>query len=530
MAATGQIDQALIGLLAASVLALGCDDAFSAPAGDVAASASVERIRQHVYFLADDDLEGRASGSAGYEKAAAYVEGELQSLGLVPLFGSSHRQSFAIEELVFGRDGWVSFDGATGHHRFGVLEDSLFFRPGRDGAWTGAAEVVYVGLGIHQPEAGWDDYAGLEVEGKCALLIIDTPMEMAADLKPELQNRYADMLKGPERKVRAAAAHGAECVLGMASPVASTMLRSIVRDPERLRQTSAVGIDSAGASELPPTAALSPRAAAVLFEGQRGRAFPGGRPRGFALEGTLRLDSAVRRQRRMTANVGALLPGTDETVADEVIVLSAHLDGQGMRGSTVLNSANDNASAVSALLEAARLIAEIPIRRSVALLFTAAEEDGLLGVEYFLDNPPFPLDKMKLNVNMEMVGKPRTGRRHTFRVSGRIDPGVERLARAAERAVSRVRFNYGFRSDGDGRRLFRNADHVHFFLREIPTLYFWGGGEDYHQPTDDPGRLNLPKVAAMAEVLTAVVQATDRDWSTIASEPSDAATGDPSRR
>lgn len=496
-------------LLAAALALVGCERAWSsAPAG---AGSAVERIRTHVFTLADDDMRGRASGSPEYARAATYVENVLRGEGLGPLFGASYQQPFHIQRFDFGRDGWIAFEGPAGHHRFRTLEDAIFFHAGPAAEILGPREIVYVGLGIHEPDVGWDDYAGLDLEGKCALLVVDTPASMAPGLPEALLARYALPQGGGKDKVQAAAAHGAACVVGMLSPAAAPMFESLIHGPEALRQVQVAGVDQTELLGLPIAAALSNQAAEFVFTDQAGRAFPGGRPRGFAIHGTFRFGPAATAQRLETTNVGAWLPGSDPDVADQVIVLSAHLDGQGMQGRTVLNSANDNASSVAALLEASRRLAEARPRHSVAFLFTAAEEDGLLGAERFLDDPPFEQRRIVLNVNMEMVGKPRGDRRHRFRVWGRIDPDVERLARAAERAVPRVDFNYGFRREDDGSRPFRNADHVRFFLRGIPTLYFWGGSEDYHQASDDPERLNLPKVAAMAEILRAVVQARDEE-------------------
>ena len=476
-----------------------------------ATAAALDRVREHVYFLASDEMRGRASGSPEYEQAARYVESHLEDFGLAPLFAGSYRQPFRLEQQVFSRRGWVEVSSPTGSHRFRVLEDAVFLNANRSPGWEGPFEMVYVGLGIHEPEAGWDDYAELDLAGKCALLVVDTPADLAAGLQPDLLARYADLTQGPSLKARAAAALGARCVLGILSPEAPAAMRSVTSDPDELVQIRTVDTRASDEAALPLAAGLSARAVRSVFAGQAGDPFPGGRPRGFALDGEVRFEMAVDiRDQLTTSNIGALLPGSDPLLACEVIVLSAHVDGQGMRGKAVLNSANDNASAVAALLEAARQLAGAPARRSLAFLFTAAEEEGLLGAGFFIDNPPVDLSKVALNINMEMIGKPaRSGRRHRFRVTGRISRPVEVLARAVEQEVGGVDFDYSFRSDDDGRRLFRNADHVRFFLRGIPTLYFYGGDEGYHQPSDDPQRINYPKVAKMAEMLVALARNSD---------------------
>jgi len=475
---------------------------------------SVDRTREHVFFLASDAMRGRASGTVEYDRAARYVEVQLEELALEPLFAESYRQGFRLERQVFGRGGWVELASSTGNHRFDVLKDAMFMSAGRASDRNGPFGMVYVGLGIHEPEVGWNDYAGLDLTGQCAVLVVDTPADLAVGLSSELLLRYTELSQGPRLKAQAAAAHGASCVLGIPSPTPPPAVLGVVSESAALEQVGSIDADRRLETRFPSAVALSARAAQQLFDGQSVVPFPGGRPKGFALAGKVRFEMDVElRDELATSNVGALLPGTDPAISDEVIVLTAHIDGQGMRGTTVLNSANDNASSVAALLEAARLLAAAPARRSVAFLFTAGEEIGLLGAGYFVEHPPFELSRIELVANMEMIGKPaRSERLHRFRVTGRISRQVDDLARTVESEVEGVQFDYTFRSDGDGRRLFRNSDHVKFFLRGIPTLYFYGGGESYHQPSDDPEEVNYPKVAKMAEVLVALVRASD-DWS-----------------
>jgi len=475
------------------------------------ADASVERVRDHLFFLASDAMRGRASGSAEFDQAADYVVDELTAYGLSPLFGETYHQRFAIEQIQFDQEGAVLFSGPTGIERFEVLRDAMFLGAAPEQDWTQPLALVYVGLGIHEPQAGWNDYEGLDLKGKCALFVLDTPAEWAPGLPDKVQRNYANLQVGPNEKALAAARHGARCVLGLLSPYAPSNMVSLLTNPALLTQIQTASLEKPRPIDTMLAAVLSPRAGERLFAGQQGQPFPGARPQGFALEGTVHFEVTRETTSHLsTANVGAILPGADPAVADEVIVLSAHIDGQGMQGATVLNSANDNASSVAALLEAARLLSTYQPRRTLLFLFTAAEEMGFLGSRFFVNTPPVDFEQFRLNVNMEMIGKPtRSGRRHIFRVSGRLTEEMEELTRSVETQAEGVTFNYTLRSDTDGKRLFRNADHVNFFLRGVPTLYFYGGSEGYHQPSDDPEQINFEKVAKMADILVTLIHETD---------------------
>ena len=474
--------------------------------------ASVERVRDHLFFLASDAMRGRASGSAEFDQAAAYVVDELTAYGLSPLFGEHYRQPFTRERLQFDREGAMTFNGPEGTARFEVLQDMMFMNASSETDWTQPLGLTYVGLGIHERQAGWNDYEGLDLEGRCAHFVIDNPTALAPGLPENLQRIYAHPQVGPNKKALAAVSQGATCVLGLLSPHAPSNLVALLNNPQLLQQTRSVATEEPYSADKVLAAILSLQAGEHLFTGQRIQPFPDTRPVGGVLEGTVQFEVTWNTETQMnTANVGAIIPGTDPALADEVIVLSAHIDGQGMQGTTVLNSANDNASSVAALLEGARLLSTYAPRRTLMLLFTGAEEDGLLGSRYFVDYPPVDFEQFKLNVNMEMVGKPsQSGPRHVFRVWGRLTEEMEGLARAVEKGTDGVTFNYSPRSDDDGKRLFRNADHVHFFLRGVPTLYFYGGSEAYHQPNDDPEHINYEKVATMANMLVALIRETDK--------------------
>ena len=497
-------------VLAGSLLLaiVGCGQAAATPEQDPAGQeASAARARAHVEFLASDEMRGRASGTREFDRAADYVEAHLSELGLDPLFDGSYRQPYAIERVRFSGEGALIYSNGSATERFAEQVDMAFMgvEAGRDaGAELGLA---YVGLGIHEPAAGWDDYAGIDLTDRCALMMLDTPSELVQHFPPHLYARYTNLAVGPNTKAWTGIRQGAACVIAFPSSSAPAGFAEQMRSAAILQQTIVLP-SGAGGATIGTAVVVSSRAAARLLGVDD--TDPGANVSRL-LDGTVSFEASWRSESTANAsNVGAVIPGSDPELSHEVIVLSAHLDGQGMSGEDILNSANDNASSVAALLEASRLIRDVRPRRTVQLLFTASEEDGLLGSRHFVDHPPGDAEAVRLNVNMEMIGKPRrSADSHQFRVSSRVAPELESIVHEVERSIPGVEFDYLHRSDDDGRRIFRNADHVNFFLRGIPTLYFYGGDESYHQASDDPDGINFDKVAKMADLLLAVVRITD---------------------
>ncbi|NKB89712.1 MAG: M20/M25/M40 family metallo-hydrolase [Acidobacteria bacterium] len=478
------------------------------------ADISVDALRANLELLAADELGGRSAGTPGYEAAAEFVEVELANHGVDPLFASSadalsYRQPFGLANWRVARGGSMTIDSRE-PDELALLQDMQVAYIGDTAAWGKDLPVVFVGSGVVEQDLGVDELAGLDLDGACAALFFDLPAQMLASGPPGLRARNPQGNQGLERRVANVAERGAVCVIALPGLQPPVFWREFLTAPNQLQ----------GQSRTPDPAqpfvgfavGISDRGAATLFAGQIGDPNLDPTLDPFALtDTTVRFDLELRDGGILeTANIGGVIPGTDSDLEDEVIVLSAHLDGQGTQANgVVLNSANDNAASVVALLEAARHLARAPGRRPVMVLFTSAEELGLFGSEHFVDNPPVPFSSLALNVNMEMVGKRRRSfGGYQFRVSGRHSDEIETLVTATRDRHGDVDFDYERRFETPDYQ-FRRADHVRFFLRGVPTIYFYGGGEDYHQPSDDANRIEYEKVRTMAEVLVDLIRVTD---------------------
>jgi hypothetical protein len=480
------------------------------------AEVSIDALRGHLHYLASDELGGRSAGSAGYDAAATFVEDELRAYGVAPLFpgddgaATSYRQPFELATWDVAPGGGLTIRRSGETDELALLRDLQIAYVRDDAIWRGALPVVYVGAGFVEPDLGYDDLVGLDIDGACVAIFFDVPQNAFRGAPAALRERNPQGNDGLVRRLGHAARRGAACALVIAGPAGPPFWAPFLTDANQLTSQTTSPADSAALLGI--AAGISDRGATRLFAGQPRNPVVDGTLEPFALDGVrvefdLDLRSAVTLG---THNVGGLIAGTDPSLDDQIIVLSAHLDGQGTRADgVVLNSANDNGSSVVALLEAARLLAETPARRPVALLFTTGEESGLVGVEQFVDHPPVDFSRIALNVNMEMVGKRRTsGPTYEFRVAGRHADAIETLVGSTRRHHGNVDFDYERRFETPAYQ-FRRADHAHFFLRGVPTIYFYGGGEDYHQPSDDPDRVVYPKVQTMAEVLFALIRVTD---------------------
>ena len=223
---------------------------------------------------------------------------------------------------------------------------------------------------------------------------------------------------------------------------------------------------------------------------------------------TARMSGAERHGLRAslaTANVAAVIEGSDPQLKGQIVVLGAHYDHLGRQAfgardpnlpDAIRNGADDNASGVAAVLELARLLRRNPPKRSIALVTFSAEELGLLGSEYFVSHSPFPLDSVQAMLNFDMVGRLRDDKLMVYGTATATE-----LPAVVTGANTGAPFRLNAVGDGEG-----PSDHAAFYRKNIPVLHFFTDAhEDYHKSTDDADKINgagMRRVVAYAERIT----------------------------
>jgi len=491
-------------MLAASVAAcaLLASSSMAAPPVKADVARSAEHMKAHITFLASDLLEGRDSGSPGFDIAAEYVASQFRQLGLTP--AGDNGTYFQKVPLWASRPtdkGSVVFKGRAGDVALVFGED---YFPGRSpvaGETRVAAPMVFVGYGVTAPEHGRDDYRDLDVKGKIVVALSGAP----AGLQTEERAYYAN----GRTKRREAAKHGAIGFISLETPLGEK-LRPF---EQGLRTWDTWGMTWRGpdgrpfdaAPEVPGLAGLSVKGATKLFAGASttydqviAAVDATGTPPRFALPGTADVRIASETKVVDSRNVIAILPGSDPKLKEEVIVLSAHLDHIGItkpvKGDSINNGALDNAAGVATTLEVARAFTEAKKRprRSIMFLTVTGEEKGLLGAEYFARNPTVPLKNIAGDVDIDMPVL-------TYDFTDVVAFGADRsgIGPAVRRAAERV----GLKLSGDPmpeEGLFTRSDHYRFVEVGVPAVFlmtgFANGGEKafrsflancYHKPCDD---------------------------------------------
>ena len=446
-------------------------------------SISAGAAFETVDHLAAEEFSGRLTGTEGYRRAVDWIVSEVEKTGLQPLSEyPDFRQAFAFEmgtveeaELEL-----LPREETVEARTLEYFEDYMPLLQSPAGECE--TEVVFAGYGIVAPEKGRDDFASVDVEGKVALVVRGQPEE----------GDWTGYV-GVKDRVRNAKERGAAAIFFIGGSVLSTTGPY----PEGIM-----------------VAMVNGETADVLLEGsglktdELKRLLRKGGTVGFATGNRVRFTvKATSPTERQGMNALALLPGSDPAVADEYMVIGAHLDHVG-DWPVLCPGADDNASGSAALLEAARAASKLAPRprRSILFVWFGGEEVGLLGARHLADNLPESLGKCIGVYNMDMVGA-GTG----FWVSaGKNYPELlEPLEAARDEVQPGMRIRSG-RAHGEMR-----ADHGPFMEAGIPAVSIFGSGGDHHgyHTGEDTVWWVTPKTieAAARTVLYAAVTLADRE-------------------
>lgn len=461
-----------------------------------AAGPAEDRWMAHVKVLADDDMEGRLAGSAGYDRAAAYVAAEYRKLGLLPGGSNGFYQPVPLKEqsldLPASR---LALVGAAGELPLALGEQVLPGTRVPQLPEAFEAPLVFLGNGLHLPEAGHDDFAGLDLKGRIVVTLGGGPRALSGALKSHA--RSAEFWPALERA-------GAIGVVTLADP------RQMDIPWERQKLFAATPgmrlADPALNDAKRPffTASFSPAEAELLFR-ESGHSFAellaiadkgGALPR-FELKQKLKGRIVAHDRAFSSPNVVGLLPGRDPKLKGEYVVLTAHLDHIGVdrpvKGDAIYNGAMDNASGIASMIESGRALKAARPRRSVLLVAVTAEEKGLLGSRYFAERPTVPAGAIVANLNMDMY-LPLWPFTHVTALGAEESTlGPLSAEVAAKLGVMQVP------DDAPERNLFVRSDQYSFVRTGVPALALKFAAstpeqqaiqkawltERYHAPSDD---------------------------------------------
>ncbi len=442
----------------------------------------------HVDLLASDSLQGRLPGTPFDRVAAKYIKDQMDISGLKLLgkngyqffdfiarqeHGSNNYLTIAGEKLVYGKDFTVfPFSGS----------DSL------------SASVVFVGYGFSMVNETitWDEYGTVNVSGRWALVLRGDPDSK----KPESQ---FSLNASDRNKAMLAKDQGASGVL-------------LVSGNEYDPSDELIGMGEKSFDIGIPVIHITRRVADLIFRVSgmnvstiEKKILTARQPSSFAIKCNVSGRTDVIQQKKATQNVVGMIEGTD--LKDEYVVVGAHFDHLGMGGKStssrvpdtlaIHNGADDNASGVSALLEIAQKIAVEKPRRSIVFVAFGAEELGLLGSRFFIENPLIPIESIVAMVNIDMIGR--------LSAENNLQVGGVKTSLESETILDKLNENAAFSLSKSGEG-YGPSDHAPFYGKDIPVFFFTTGPHhDYHTPFDKVNLVNFEGMHRIALYIDTLV-------------------------
>jgi len=471
----------------------------------------------HVKVLADDNMEGRDTGSAGLRKAEAYVVDQLKRSGVQPAGTDGYYQPVKF----FSRQ-IVETDSSAALVRDGKVEpltlgDDVIISSRIDVAPEAEAPLVFVGYGLTVPENNYDDFSGLDMKGKVAVILSGSPAEIPGPLASNYQTAGERW-----KALRNAGAIGMISIPNPASMDVPWSRIALNRNHVSMELADPVFHDTAGQQV---SMIFNPAKAEQLFAGT-GHSFDElaalGKDRKplphFALPVSIRVKAKLEKKEIESANIVAKLPGSDPALKNEYVVLSAHIDhigiGEPINGDRIYNGAMDNASGSAVLLDVAASLKKSPekLKRSLLFVFVTGEEKGLLGSKYFTQYPTVDAKSMVADINIDMF-LPIIPLK-TLVVFGLAESDLGDL-------VTQVAQAHGVQVEPDPepqRNLFIRSDQYNFIRHGVPALAM-GVAPDpnsaeqkkifkdwltnrYHAPSDDLAQpIDLSAAAQYEEII-----------------------------
>lgn len=478
-----------------------------------------DRGYDHLSILASDEYEGRETGKKGAWMAADYIKKQFKSFGLVGPVKQGN-------DPYFQNVGLVTYDVSNtalsiNGKALQPNKDFLIASGGVDlkGLDLSSNEVVFVGFGV--TKEGYNDFEGMNVEGKVVMVIVGADPTVKTTEAPNaravmaarqkmMQNISknkpkaillvdADFDKTPEWR-KAASANGrimlknAETEAAMQKPVAMT----------------SITISPAVANEILKSANTS-------VEALTAKIVETGKPASQVVNVALTAKAQKQQNTHRGENVLGFLEGSDPKLKHEVLVVTGHYDHVGLVADPnavdkVNNGADDDGSGTTGVLMLAEAFANAKKagkgpKRSILFMTVVGEEKGLLGSEWYAENPVFSIENTIANLNIDMIGRgddDRPGDNNFVYIIGSnmLSDDLDRIGKKANADYVNIVLDEKYNNRTDPNRFYYRSDHYNFAKFGIPVIFYFNGvHKDYHQPGDEVSKIDFPMLAKRAQLV-----------------------------
>ena len=494
-----------------------------AAARESAEQITAKQLKDYLYFVASDEMEGRDTPSRGLNTVAKFIAMNLSRWGLKP--AGDDGTYFQKIILRRGKLDPARTQAEISGRKFTLGED--FYAALNTG--TASGQLVYVGHGWVIKNKNIDAYRGVNIKGKI-VVFYGGGLPKGASLTDLTGNQGTDWDTPSEYAWK----HGAKGAIIIPDSRVLTTLSGRRQIMLEQRGPFSVANSAQAEAQAPPGMPIITASVGMvrtLFQGEKvdGAAILKGRELGdagdsFELSPIKRASFTVANtyDETETQNVLGIVEGSDPLLKNEYVAIGAHYDHVGVRGAAsvgdkIYNGADDDGSGTVALLAMAEALshADRPPKRSVLFIWHTGEEKGLWGSQYFTEKPTVPLASIITELNIDMIGRSKppgdaspanralTGPDEIYVIGSKMmSTELGQLSEAVNSSYLNLSFNYLYDNPNDPNRFFFRSDHFNYARKGIPIIfYFDGEHEDYHKPGDSPDKIDYQKMEKVARTI-----------------------------
>ncbi len=444
-----------------------------------AKTITAEDLKKHLYIVASKEMEGRETATEGQRKAAAYIETQFRSVGLLPGNNGSYQLNYPVYQDSIAQTA-LEING----HSYEFDKDYSINVSQSNTTELRFSEIAFVGNG--EVSATQDDYKDLNVRGKVVLMFGQTGFVSTRTVNP---------------RVKTAQEKGAAAVMMISRNF-----------PRHTDLKGNMYLDGFKKSVAPNQFLVSEKIAEAIMASDYANAKAGKiEPKVYASDLLLSFKKNIIPLQ--SSDVLGVLEGTD--LKDEYVFVTAHYDHLGKRDTVIYYGADDDGSGTVSVLEMAQAFAKAKAagkgpRRTMVFMTVSGEEKGLLGSQYYTNHPVFPLDKTTVDLNIDMIGRIDATRKqgdstnYVYVVGDdKVSSDLKPISEAMNKKYTRLELDYKFNDPNDRQRIYFRSDHYNFASKGVPIIFYYDGmlGADYHKPTDTPDKISYDLMTKRAQLV-----------------------------
>lgn len=461
-----------------------------------AQTITAKELSDLLYVYASDEFEGRDTGAPGQKKAVEFLKQKYVDMSVMsPLGSDNYFQTVPLEKR-----GGVNATIKIGDKVFENFENHVALSGANLNNYK-VDELVYAGFGIDADN--YSDYSNIDVTNKVVLIKAGEPKDENGNYITSGTTEPTKWVNGRQAlssKLQVAGEKGAKGLIFLDNesfPIYASWLKGQQGRSGRLSLKSedanmfVLLVNETLATALHPEILTSDKAQNI--------------------KSSAIIDIASEATEVISENVVAYIKGSEKP--DEVIVISAHLDHEGVKDGQIYNGADDDGSGTVAILEIAQAFKEASKngytpKRTVLFLHVTGEEKGLLGSAYYADvDPIFPLENTVANLNIDMIGRTdpkREGERNYIYLIGsdKLSTELHDISEAVNKKHIQIELDYKYNDENDPNRFYYRSDHYNFAKNNIPVIFYFNGTHaDYHQPSDTPDKIEYDLLENRAKLV-----------------------------